>query len=27
VECHSHPARVHSPLLYPALRQAAGHLK
>jgi len=26
VERHSHPTRVHSPLLYPALRQAPGHL-
>ena len=25
-ERHSHPTRVHSPLLYPALRQAPGHL-
>jgi len=26
VESHSHPTRVHSPLRYPALRQAPGHL-
>ena len=26
VERHSHPTRVHSPLFYPALRQAPGHL-
>ncbi len=25
VERHSHPTRVHSPLLYPALRKAHGH--
>ena len=24
---HRHPARVHSPLFYPALRQASGHLQ